>query len=140
MKKKYEVFDHTGDIGMKVWGESREELLKNASLALTDTIADLSTIEAKREVEWAVTADTPEGLLVKQLQELLFQLDAHEMVFSQFQIKLTGLNSISCLALGERLSRELHQFKTEIKAVTYHQLKIWNHKAGDWEARVIFDV
>ena len=139
MGKDYENLDHTGDLGVKVWGDSREELLQNASKALVDTIVELGRVTPKREVEWAIEADSPEELLVQQLQEILFRMDAEGMVFSDFRISLRGLSSVKCLAYGERLDREKHEFKTEIKAVTYHQLKM-GQEDDKWVAQIIFDV
>ena len=40
---------------------------------------------------------------------------------------------------GEKLNYDRHDFETEIKAVTYHQLSVTNEN-GHWTARVIFDV
>lgn len=139
VKPTYKSLEHTGDLGVEVWGDTREELMQNASLALTDTIANVEKIKGRREVEWTLEADSPEELLVKQLQEILYRLDAEGMVFSQFRISERGPNAIQCLAVGEPLDREQHEFKTEIKAVTYHQLKII-YEDHHCKARIIFDV
>lgn len=139
MEKYYKNIEHTGDIGVEVWGQSREELVGNASKALTDTIVDVEKILPKREVEWTVEGDTPEDMLVHQLQEILFRLDSEGMVFTKFQISMRGLNSYKCLALGEPLDRERHGFKTEIKAITYHRLKI-SEDNDQWKVQIIFDV
>ena len=40
---------------------------------------------------------------------------------------------------GEKLDFKRHRLKTEIKAVTYHQLKVQKVK-DTWQAEVIFDV
>lgn len=139
MEKVYKNLDHTGDTGVEVWGDSREELLVNASMALVDTIADVDKVVPKKEVEWSIEAQSPEDMLVKQLQEILYHLDAEGIVFSDFQISLRGLNSVKCIAHGEPLERDRHDFKTEIKAITYHKL-FFGEEDGHWVARVIFDV
>lgn len=41
--------------------------------------------------------------------------------------------------IGEKLDYDRHEFETEIKAVTYHQLSV-TCENGRWRARVIFDV
>lgn len=139
MEKSYRNLNHTGDIGVEVWGKSREEAIQNASLAMMDTILDVSSVQPKREVEWSINAESPEEMLVGQLQEILFRMDSQGMVFGEFRISLRGLNSIKCLAYGEPLDREKHGFKTELKAVTYHRL-FFGEEKGKWIARVIFDV
>lgn len=138
-EKCYRNLDHTGDLQIEVWGESREALLAHCSQALTDQLVDIDLVQGKREVEWSVDAESPEELLVGQLQEILFRFDSEGMIFSNFQISLRGLNHIKCLAFGEPLDRAKHGFKTEIKAVTYHKLFI-GEEEGRWVARVVLDV
>jgi SHS2 domain-containing protein len=136
----YEPLDHTADLGWAVWGDSWEELCENAGRALTDTLVDLGKVEPRQEVQWRVQTSTPERLLVRHLEEILFQFDAKGMVFSRFQISRLGTDGLSCRAWGEPLDRDKHGFKTEIKAVTYHQLKIERESDGRYSARVILDV
>ena len=136
----YEPLDHTGDLGWIVRAPSWDALLANASLALSDTLVDLAKVEAKREVKWTLQGSTREALLVRQLEEILFQFDARGMVFSRFEIHLSAPEALSCRAWGEELDRHKHSFKTEIKAVTYHQLKVEEVKDGSWRAQVILDV
>lgn len=137
---RYEALDHTGDLGWIVRGTSREDLMRNASVALVDTLVDWSRVEEKIEVRWELQGTTPERLLVRQLEEILFQFDAKGIVFASFDLHLSDSGELSCLARGEPLDREKHGFKTEIKAVTYHQLRIERDPGGGWRAQVILDV
>ncbi len=140
MQGSYQHLDHTGDLGVEVWGESWEALLHNASAALTDTLVDHSQVEVRQTVNWKLRADSLESLMVRQLEEILFQFDARGMIFAEFRIKKLAETQIECTAEGEPLDREKHHFKTEIKAVTYHQLKITREADNHWKARIIFDV
>ncbi len=139
MDKGYRAIDHTGDLGVEVEASDFVELVRRASLALTDTLVDLDRVGGNRTSRWTVEAETEEGLLVAQLQEILFRMDAEGMVFGDFKIERTSPRSLSCLATGEPLDRERHGFKTEIKAVTYHGLKI-GEREGKKTVRIIFDV
>lgn len=132
--------EHTGDIALEIWGNSRENLLENAAWALTDTMVEAMRIDPIIRVCWEIVAENPESLLVRHLEELLFQMDAKGMVFGRFSVQLIGPHSLECIAEGEPLNREKHGFKTEIKAVTYHRLQIWRESDGVWHARVILDV
>ena len=139
MSKAYRSIDHTGDLGVEVEAPDLAGLIRLASLALGDTLVDLSRVESRQSRHWSVEAASEEGLLVAQLQEILFRMDAEGMVFGEFRIEAISPQRLSCEALGEPLDRERHGFKTEIKAVTYHGLKIGDH-AGKKTARIIFDV
>jgi len=135
----YQPLDHTGDLGWKVQAANFPELLEKASLALVDTLVEIGTVETPSEFYWELRAETRERLLVKQLEEILFWFDAKGVVFRDFSLTVAG-ERLSCTAHGERLNRSKHQFKTEIKAVTYHQLKIEDLPGGAIGCTVILDV
>jgi SHS2 domain-containing protein len=46
---------------------------------------------------------------------------------------------LKAVARGDIFDPSRHRFKTEIKAVTYHQVEV-KEVDGKWEGRVIFDV
>ncbi|MCE9625956.1 MAG: archease [Deltaproteobacteria bacterium] len=140
MNKTYTPIDHTGDLGVEVFGEDWRELFANASWALTDTLVDAARVGMEIEAEWALEADGLESLLVRQLEEILYQMDARGRVYSEFQIEWLEPHALKCRARGEALDRKRHGFKTEIKAVTYHGLKLWREPEGPCRARIIFDV
>jgi SHS2 domain-containing protein len=41
---------------------------------------------------------------------------------------------------GETFDPQRHEFRTEIKAVTYHELAVTQQKDGTWKTRIIFDI
>lgn len=138
-EKPYHSLDHTADLGVEAWGNSWEDLVVNLSLALSDTLVEVERVKPVEESQWSVRADSREALIVKHLEEILFRLDAEGRVFSRFEIFNASANFLDCRAYGEPLDQERHQFKTELKAVTYHQLKV-EEVNGKWRAQVIFDV
>lgn len=139
MAESYRSIDHTGDLGVEVEAEDFPALARRASWALSDTLVEAGRVRSFVTVEWEVGAASEEGLLVAQLQEILFQMDAAGRVFGEFQVERVSAQVLRCLAKGEALDRVRHGFKTEIKAVTYHGLKIENAN-GKKTARIIFDV
>ena len=69
--KRYEQFPHTADIGIRVFGKDLKELFENAAFALFDTLADLEGLKPSIEETVKVAGDSPEGLLVAWLDELI---------------------------------------------------------------------
>lgn len=137
--KRYETFDHTADIGIRVFGRSVEEVFINAAFALFDLLTDLDSIRANLIREVVVEGADREDLLVRWLSELLFLCEGEGFLFREFSISsLTG-TSLRAVARGEFFDPSRHRFKTEIKAVTYHQIEV-APQGGIWEGRVIFDV
>lgn len=149
MMRPYEFLDISGDAGIRAFGRTTEELFVNAALGMYDLIIDMEGVRKTEAVEISLTHDSPEGLLVCWLNELIFRFDAHgfigkEIVVTEF---LFGQNiaadrppySINASLLGEHFEPARHEGKLLLKAATYHRLKIENEN-GRWTAEIIFDI
>ena len=137
--KPYELIDHTADIGIKVYGKDIAELFKNAAFAMFDIIADLSSLKNSVTVDIKKDAPNSEELLVAWLDELLYNFYTKGLIFSQFEIVDLNDSHITAKAFGRHIGENRSRLKTEIKAVTYHELKIEN-KNNIWQTQLIFDV
>ena len=137
--KRYEIIDHTADIGIKVHGKDLKSLFANAAYGMFDIMADLKNVRTKESLKIESEAPNVEELFLSWLGELLYQYNSKKIIFKEFVIDKLTENTISASAQGEKLDLSRHALKTEIKAATYHQLKV--EKVKDiWQAEVIFDV
>ncbi len=137
--KKYEIIDHTADIGIKVYGQSLKELFTNAARGMFEIIADLDGIKPATSVKIALKAENSEELLVAWLDELLYNFYTKNIIFCAFKIsELTG-TGIKAEAFGRHIGNKKSRLNTEIKAATYHDLKI-KEKDKSYEVQIIFDV
>jgi SHS2 domain-containing protein len=139
MMKRYETFDHTADLGVRVLGRTCEEVFTNAAYALFDLLTDLNYVRENLSYNLRVEAADREELLVRWLSELLFLCESEGYLFKKFSLSHLDRTSLQAVACGEAFDLSRHKFKMEIKAVTYHQVEI-KKKDGRWEARVIFDI
>ena len=73
------------------------------------------------------------------LRELLYLFSVEEEVYTEFDIQSLLSNELTAVVKGEVLDIKKHHFKTELKAITYHQFALV-HENGRWKARVVFDV
>jgi SHS2 domain-containing protein len=137
--KKYETFEHTADLGVRVFGRTCEEVFAHAAYALFDLLTDLKKVREETSLEISAWGADREELLVRWLSELLYLCETKGYLFKQFSVAHLDSTSIQALARGEIFNPSRHAFKTEIKAVTYHQVEV-KEKDGRWEGRVIFDV
>jgi len=137
--KKYETFDHTADVGIRVFGRTLDEVFVNAAYALFDQWTDLRKVRKKISREISVQGADREDLLIRWLGELLFLGESRGYLFKGFSIRRLDSTSLQAVARGEIFDPSRHRFKTEIKAVTYHQVEL-KEQDGRWQARVIFDV
>jgi SHS2 domain-containing protein len=134
----FEFIDHTADVGIRVEAPTLEDLFGTAGLAFTELVTSVDSLDCRVERQFKLQEDDIETLLVSWLQELLYLLDTEDLVFARFQVKLHDC-SLEAVAWGEVFDPNIHTMKTEIKAVTYHQLEVAKSDQG-WQAQVIFDI
>ena len=132
----YDLLDHTADMMVKATGADLDECFANAGFALFDQTVDLSNVECVEEVSVEVDEENDEDRLYSFLSELLFIEDCDNLVLKEFEVKTDGTRLV-CRARGERLDRSKHRLRTEIKAVTYHMMKVDRDEPS---VIVIFDV
>ncbi|MBL7151415.1 MAG: archease [Candidatus Omnitrophica bacterium] len=137
--KNYEFIEHTADIGIRVRGGNLKALFANAASAMFEIIAERRTpaSTALKSIKIAQQAENLEELFINWLNELLSLSAAKNLIFSRFTIGVLDNKSLQAVVSGE----DAAAFKpnTEIKAATYHQLKL-EEDNGKWMAEVIFDV
>lgn len=135
----YELVDHTADLGIRVWVDDVKGLFEEAAKALFDIITDLTKVEAHVKREIVVRGSDREELMVAWLSELLYLHEVEGLLFCDFSITEIDEGTVSGVANGEEFDKARHSIKTEVKAVTYHQLEVKEH-GGRWQAQVIFDI
>ncbi len=137
--KRYELLDHTADIGVIAFGRDLPEAFGNAAYAMFDILTDINRIRETDSFDLQVSASNIEDLLVAWLNELLYRYETERIAFSKFVIDDINDSDLRATVSGEKIAPDRHEIKTEIKSVTYHQLKVEKIDDG-WRAQVIFDV
>jgi len=136
--KRFEFLEHTADIGIRAFGRTLEEAFENAALAMFSLIADLSNVEEKKSYRLEVEGEDRESLLVEWLNELIYFLETENVLLKRFKVEEISETHLVAAAYGEPLDLEKHAVGVQIKATTYHMLKVSHNQ--QWEAQVIFDV
>jgi len=139
MTGRFELVDHTGDLGVRVFGESLSQLFEQAAHALTFIVTEPETIRLKETRKIQLEAKTDEELLITWLNELVYLFETKGLLFKTYDVLSVHDHHLDALAQGESYVEGRHPIKTTVKAATYHQLKIENHQ-GVWTAQVIFDL
>ena len=135
----YEFTDHTADVGLIAYGSTREDVFINAAKGMFSLIIDPLDVGNSHQEEISLYAEDYEELLVTWLNELLYLLEAENLVFSIYKITSLSHDSLNATVFGEKIDLSRHTIKTQVKAATYHQIKM--KKEGDgYSARVILDV
>lgn len=139
VRPPFEVFEHTADAGIIARGRTLAELFANAAAGMFALMVELEGVRTTEQRTIDVQARDREGLLVAWLSELLYYLDAEQMLFRRFQVEEMTDTHLRATASGEPIDRERHQLGFGVKAVTRHMLEI-GPEDGGYRARVLFDI
>ncbi|MBI2487591.1 MAG: archease [Deltaproteobacteria bacterium] len=135
----YEILDHTADVCVRVYGKSFDELLRNAAYAMMELITDREKIIPSQKIEIKTKGETKEELLVHWLGDILYLHQAKKMVFRDFEVHIISETQVKGKAFGEKIDLEKHELSSDIKAVTYHNLKIETLDNG-LKVDIVFDI
>lgn len=135
LSMNFEEIEHTADRAFRVTGRNLSDLLVNAAWAMHALEGMHSAGELCATLDLEADGIDAESLLVNWLNEILFLEQKHRVICEKFEI--LELNAYHLRARAE--TRECGERQSEIKAVTYHNLKVRQTPAG-LEAEVVVDV
>jgi SHS2 domain-containing protein len=138
MKRSFTEFDHSGDIGIEAYGKSLEDVL----IHLTQGLFGLMYRGAVRTVierRVRIQSSSSEELLVDWLSEVLSLSAVHGELYGKVTVEQMGEDIVEAIIAGERLDPARHELRFEVKAATYHGLRL-DRRGNDLIARVIFDL
>jgi SHS2 domain-containing protein len=137
----FEVFAHTADIGLRIRATSLDALFADAALGLFSLIlSNVDQVELRDQIHINLPSrdDEYDYLLFDWLNELLYTFDSRRIVLAKFDVHV-GPAQLRATAWGEPLDRRRHRLDHEVKAITYHELKV-AQQANEWLAEVIVDI
>ena len=135
---RFESFDHTADVGIVAYGSNLKEAYANVAYGMFSLIADLKEVNEEIQRDIDIQALDRESLVVDWLNELLYIFDVDHVIFSRFEITALSQSQLRAKAYGEKIDASRHQLKTEVKAATYHLLKV--EKGNGFKIQVILDI
>lgn len=136
----YRVIDHKADIKIKISGKTAEELFSEALNGFLHVVIKRKKGKIKNfeRKEIYLEGIDMEDLLVRFLNELIYFVSTKKVPVKIEKINLKE-KRIEVEILLAPLTAELFEIKTELKAATYHNLKI-EKKGGNFHTEVVFDV
>ena len=135
----YELFEHTADLGLRVRAPDLDALFAEAGQCLFSAIVeDPAAVRPEVEQTIELAGTDREYLLFDWLRELLYRFDAGHMVYSEFAVTVRP-DGLTATVRGETLDPARHVLSHEVKAITYHELKVEQTPDG-WLAEVIVDI
>ena len=140
----YRFIDHTADAAVEIVAATREELLSEAARALADLLVDdAASLEAETSFAVEIAAEDMESLLVDFLNELIFRFDRDAMLPAHARAEMLEVVPDEARARveigGVAYDRDRHSIRTEVKAATFHDMRIEDTPAG-FRTVVVFDL
>ena len=135
----YEIFEHTADLGLRIRADDLKELFEEAARGLFSVIvANFDAVRPVDEVTFQVKGTEHDELLRDWLAELLYAFHGRHLLLAQFDVRLDR-EGLTATTRGEPVDLARHEIDAEVKAVTYHGLKVEQEQDG-WLAEVIVDI
>ena len=135
----YEMVDHTADLGVELSARSLSDLFAAAGAILGELMYDPDPVAERETREVALEAASPEELLVRWLNELIYLREVDDFLWKTVEVEAGEGTRLAATLRGEVFQDGKHVPRGGLKAATYHQLRI--SREGDaWSARIIFDV
>jgi SHS2 domain-containing protein len=138
MNRQFTEFDHSGDIGIEARGKSLEDVLVHMTYGLF-SLMHRGSVGEEIERRVRIQSNSSEELLVDWLSEVLSLSAVHGELYGTVTAEKMGEHFIEGILRGERLNPARHELRFEVKAATYHGLRL-DKRGDEWVARVIFDL
>jgi len=136
---RFEILEHTADVGIRAYGRSLPELYSNAARALLDIMVRTRDVRPAVSLDVHVAGRDRVELLVAWLHEIIFRFETTGLVFGDAEVRRIEDGSLDGVLRGEPLDSRRHVLGREVKAVTYHGARVDETRDG-WIAEVILDI
>lgn len=142
----YRLVDHTADLAIEAEAADAGACLAEAARALTEVLTGRPPDArlADLPVAFAVEAPDAAALAVAFLAELVWLVEAEDLLWLQGGVRLTtaadGILRAEAEGNGTRFEPNRSGRGVEVKAVTYHQVLFAQDARGLWRLRVLLDL
>jgi SHS2 domain-containing protein len=128
MDRGFKYHDHTADITIECWAPTLESSFEEAALATFEVILDTSTVKPIEAIEIETHGYDIEELLVEWVGRLIALIDISGQFYSKFEVDSISKENDEYIlkgrAIGEPIDFDRHDTRTEVKAMTYADMKI----------------
>ena len=120
-----EIFEDTADAGIRAESPTLSEAFNEISLAFTEIITGGNLPDNKNNFKVGIESANLDSLLVNYISHLIYLFDTENFLVSSANITVkTRSCTISGTLEGDFYDESKHGYGVEIKAVSYHMLKI----------------
>jgi SHS2 domain-containing protein len=131
------------DIAFQSSGNTLEEVFQaSGDATINAMIENIEEIQPQETRNFQIENDELDLLLFNFLQELVYYKDSELLLLRTKEMKIyeeDGQHQLNAVMIGEKLDRDRHEQRVDVKAVTLHRFKLEKTAEG-WTALVILDI
>jgi len=135
---RWELVEHTADVGIRGWGADFPALVEAMAGGLFDVIGGRGGVRTRVSRKLRIEGVAKEDLLHEALEALNTLHQVRVEIYSRFRVEATQ-TGLLITAWGEGIDPGRHELRTEVKAVTWHDLEARDTGEG-WEGSVLLDI
>ena len=136
---KFEIIEHTADVGVAGTGETKAEAFENIAYGMFSIMAELGKHSPTDTITVEAEGDDDIDLLERFLSSLIVLFDGEGVLPLDFEISKMIEGCLTCSVAVRPIGEDIEWLGPSIKAVTYHHMDVARQE-GRWRAQAIFDV
>jgi SHS2 domain-containing protein len=134
----YRLIAHTGDAAIQLRAPHLEGLFESAARGVFALLAE-GRVRRRPVLSTRIESSDAEALLVDWLNELIFLHTVGRWMLIPTRLSIAAGRRLQATLVGEQFDTGRHHARREVKAATFHGLRL-ERQAGLWRARVVFDL
>jgi SHS2 domain-containing protein len=136
----YEWFEHTADLGLRVAARDLGGLFRDAGEGLFATIVErFPDDDSAERLDFRIEGRRLDWLLFDWLNELLYVFESRRLILGRFEVEVDG-DGLSATAWAHPFDPRRQRATHEVKAITYHRLRVERVDEGGWIAEFVVDI
>lgn len=137
----YRFLEHSTDAAIEVRADTMAAALEDAAYSAIDIMLDRDTVRPIKKRDVCVESTTTHEMLYLWLEEIIYQVVTEGFAIKSVRVDYTNTEEMHIVRAtldGEPLDIITHKFGVEIKAPTYHQMRIT--ESGGVALRFLMDL
>ena len=139
---EFRYIEHVSDAMVEAYGRTLGEAFAHSARALINLVGNVSKVDPHKIVSIETTGFDRKSLLYNWLEKVLLVLLIDNIILAKFEVKIKrhkDMYHLFSTCKGDNFLRQKHEYKVEVKAITYHGMKI-SDKKGKVIIRFLVDL
>lgn len=139
---EFRYIEHVSDAMVEAYGRTLGEAFAHSARGLVNLVCNVSKVDPHKIVSIETTGFDRKSLLYNWLEKVLLVLLIDNIILAKFEVKIKRHKDkyhLFSTCKGDNFLRQKHEYKVEVKAITYHGMKI-SDKKGKVIIRFLVDL